>query len=129
MFFVVLLQKGSVLKSAHSRPSVTPVGGAVSPATARAWAVVERGPRTVSCVRGGLLRCTGSVPWSTAPSDSTLTVRIEYHFGLVLTVNKKRVSLSIELKSDELLVWRFNNLVFLILLKVHLIVEDVVVYS
>lgn len=64
-----------VLNSAHSRPSVTPVGGTVSLAIAlarRATALVQQ---TVTCVSVETLLYMRSVPWLTAHWDNTMMVR------------------------------------------------------
>lgn len=56
-------QAERVLNSVHSRPSVTPVGGAVSLATAPARHVEGLVQLTVTFVGVGTHLYTGSAPW------------------------------------------------------------------
>lgn len=68
-------QEVTVLNSAHSKPSVTPVGGAVSLATARARHATDLVQQTVTFVLVGTLLYMDSALWLTAHWDSTMTVR------------------------------------------------------
>lgn len=64
-----------VLNSAHHKPSVTPVGGSASLATAPARHAMDLGQLTVTCVLVGTPLYMASALWLTAHWDNTLQVR------------------------------------------------------
>lgn len=66
--------------SVHSRPSVTPLGGAVSPATGHVRPATGLIQQTATFVSMGTALCTGSASWLTAHWDNIMMVRgrIEY---------------------------------------------------
>lgn len=68
-------QEVIVLNSAHSKPSVMPVGGAVSLATVHARHAMGHVQQTVTFVLVGTLLYTDSALLLTAHWDSTMTVR------------------------------------------------------
>lgn len=72
---VLPCQEVSVLNSAHSKPSVTPVGGAASLATAPVRHATDLVQPTVTFVSVGTLLYMGSAPWLTAHWDSIMMVR------------------------------------------------------
>lgn len=61
--------------SAHSRPSVTPLGGAVSPATGHVRPATGLIRETATFVLMGTPLCTDSAPWLTAHWDNIMMVR------------------------------------------------------
>ncbi|TKS73469.1 Proprotein convertase subtilisin/kexin type 5 [Collichthys lucidus] len=65
-----------VLNSAHRKPSVMPVGGAVSLATVHARHAMGHVQQTVTLVLVGTLLCTDSALLLTAHWDSTMTVNM-----------------------------------------------------
>lgn len=65
----------SVLNSVHSKLTVTPVDGAVSPATAHVKHVTDLVQQTAIFVLVGTILYMDSALWLTAHWDSILTVR------------------------------------------------------
>lgn len=65
----------SVLNSVHSKLTVTPVDGAVSPATAHVKHAAVLVRQTAIFVLVGTILYMDSALWLTAPWDSTLMVR------------------------------------------------------
>ena len=75
VYSALLCQEVSVWNSAHRKPSVTPVGGAASLATAHARHATGLIRQTVIFVLVEMLHYMGNVLWLTVPWDSTMTVR------------------------------------------------------